>query len=377
MILFCCMCSFAVNAQSSKTEDAINQMVAAGKLKRMGNALAIVVDKPSDTVQLRKKYENVFKKPDGTNYEIQFFIDPKYTQNTKQVPVNKLPDNNPPVNNNLAGTPGTAVTGPVNNNSNDCCCSNMKVFEYKDTYSKNKTPDSFTEYNWTVPAGVTKIKIEVWSAGGDGWNEIKNRTNGGNDSIMVIKGGGGGGGAYGFAIIEITPGDMLIMKVPGGGSNFPLIIDFPNSRIGYLNLMSGMNAKESISNPVFNGKGGKLVTGSGIFSANSFFLSGTDGQVSWLSDYTNNRDNVNRTDWGGNPRIKLNDDFDINGGNGGDAPKSTHGGFGCLSFRASEFTYQNISAKDGGYPGCGGGGGVSFYNFYNGKGASGVVIIYY
>jgi hypothetical protein len=371
--LFCCIVSGISYAQSEKTEEIIKQMETAGKLKRIGNTLEFQMDKPSDTVQVRKKYETIFKKPDGSNYEIKFSIDPKYIQNNKQVLVNKLPQNNQP-GNTVAGTPGAPVTGPVNNNSTGCCCSNMKVFGYIGVGSDRNPAPLFAEYNWTVPAGVTKIKIEAWSAGGDGWYKIITENVFRNDTIKGINGGGGGGGAYGFAMVTVTPGDIIKMRVPGGGSNAPLIIDFPNTRIGYLNLMSGRNAKESNTNVIFNGTGGKLITGSGVFSENSFFLRGTDGQTGWLSDYNNNTDNVTRTGWGGAPRADRYDNFDLHGGDGGDAPKSTRGGIGS-KFISS--TRKFIPAKDGGYPGSGGGGGGYISGLESGKGAPGVIIIYY
>ncbi len=115
-ILFGFTCSVVSFAQSTKTEEMINQMETAGKLKRIGgNTLAIVVAKPSNTVQVRKKYENVFKKPDGSNYEIRFSIDPKYIQSNKEVRVNKLPQYNQPVNtdSNVIFTAPTVTTNPA------------------------------------------------------------------------------------------------------------------------------------------------------------------------------------------------------------------------------------------------------------------------
>lgn len=56
-------------------------------------------------------------------------------------------------------------------------------------------------YNWTVPAGVTEILVELWGAGGGG-------------------GTGGGGGAGGFvqALISVTPGEIYTFNLGVGGN---------------------------------------------------------------------------------------------------------------------------------------------------------------
>ena len=84
--LFLCCFFFvsAVNAQYSKTDEALKQLEAAGQVKRTGNVLEFKAEKPADTIQLRKKYENVFKTPNGSNYQLKFFIDPVYFQNIKK-----------------------------------------------------------------------------------------------------------------------------------------------------------------------------------------------------------------------------------------------------------------------------------------------------
>jgi hypothetical protein len=346
-------------SQSEKAEEIIKQMEAAGKLKRIGNTLEFTVDKPSDTVQVRKKYENVFKKPDGSNYELKFFINPKYIQNNKQLPVNTV-----------AGTPGAPVTGPINTNNTGCCCSNMKTFEYIGI--GNPLP-LFSEYNWAVPAGVTKIKIEAWSAGGDGWSEIYPGNYGSGDTLWDIKGGGGGGGGYFLSIIAVKPGDGLKIRVPGGGCNYPLIIQFAETGIGYVNIQSGFNAKESAGINRYKGEGGRLMSNSGIFKDNFFSIKGADGQVAYLSDYRDERESVRRVG------LRLYDFFNIHGGNGGDAPKSVHGGYESQFIVSKR---QDIVAKNGGYPGGGGGGGWYEFNRKqyerkSGRGAPGVIIIYY
>jgi hypothetical protein len=367
MILFCCMGSFAVNAQSSKTEDAINQMVAAGKLKRMGNALAIVVDKPSDTIQLRKKYENVFKKPDGTNYEIQFFIDSKYTQNNKQVPVNKLPDNYPPVNNE-AGTPGATVTGPVANN-NQGCFPNMLVF------GESGYRDDIKTYEWVVPQGINKIKIECWSGGGDGYIGEYFLRDSADRFYGVINGSGGGGGAYALAVIDVKPGDILKMNIPGGGGEKTVLIQVNNIQNSLL-IGNGSDGEPGNQNGR-NGMGGFVNYRNikGIFAGKTISFSGENGffNVYHLANMTNGRGDFMTTSSSGT-------EF---GGNGGAAAKLNNGGRG--NFKASIFGNPGVlrvTSTNGGFPGGGGGAGVSIRAVpgtgqQESKGAPGVVIIYY
>ena len=54
--------------------------------------------------------------------------------------------------------------------------------------------------NWTVPAGVTKIKLQMWGGGGGG-----------------CKDAGGGSGGYITATIPVTPGDILPYEIGGSG----------------------------------------------------------------------------------------------------------------------------------------------------------------
>lgn len=81
-----------------------------------------------------------------------------------------------------------------------------------------QTSQTFTTSgSFTVPTGVTSLKVEVWGGGGKG----ASRTTNGN-------GGGGGGGAYSQSIIAVTPGSNYnyvvglgsATTVPGGDSYF-------------------------------------------------------------------------------------------------------------------------------------------------------------
>lgn len=73
----------------------------------------------------------------------------------------------------------------------------------KVTYS---TPGSFT---FTVPGGVTKLRVEVAGAGGGG---------GGGVGVRTRKGGNGGSGAKTNTTISVTAGTNITVVVGAGGS---------------------------------------------------------------------------------------------------------------------------------------------------------------
>ncbi len=60
---------------------------------------------------------------------------------------------------------------------------------------------------FTVPAGVTLLRVEMWGGGGGG---------GGKLNVTDIP-GTGGGGAYAMSEIAVAPGELLTVKVGGGG----------------------------------------------------------------------------------------------------------------------------------------------------------------
>jgi len=64
-----------------------------------------------------------------------------------------------------------------------------------------------TSGNFTIPAGVTSIKVECWGGGGAG-GEANINTNGK---------GGGGGGAYASSILPVTSGNIYAVTVGAGG----------------------------------------------------------------------------------------------------------------------------------------------------------------
>jgi len=175
---------------------------------------------------------------------------------------------------------------------------------------------------FTVPAGVTKILVEVWGGGGSG----------GASSVSWGTGaGGGGGGGYGKDVLTVSPGDNYTVTVGGAG------------------------AASSIS-----GTGGTISAGGG--SAGTTGLGGYGhGGVGGTSTAAINI--TGATGSGGGP----------SGGMGGSAGAGGGGGGGGIGSTVALDTGKPGSAPGGG--GGGSGGGVTTSG--GGVGGSGRVIVMY
>ena len=77
------------------------------------------------------------------------------------------------------------------------------------TFSNTTVYNVSGTYNYTVPAGVTRINVSVWGAGGGGGG-------GGTGSGSI--GGAGGGGAFSNGLLSVTPGETLFIMVGSGGA---------------------------------------------------------------------------------------------------------------------------------------------------------------
>lgn len=66
--------------------------------------------------------------------------------------------------------------------------------------------NSAVDTTWTVPEGVTSIEVKAWGAGG-----------GGGAGADPGEGGEGGGGAFASGTLSVTPGQILKLRVGGGG----------------------------------------------------------------------------------------------------------------------------------------------------------------
>jgi hypothetical protein len=124
---------------------------------------------------------------------------------------------------------------------------------------------------FTVPAGVTKIMVEVWGGGG-----------GGGNSSATVTGtvGSGAGGGYGRSIFSVVPGQNYSVVVGAGGvagsgdggtSSFGSIINATGGIGG--NSIGGSTFKTpngGTSNGTFNVTGGQGVFGGSMSGAGTY-----------------------------------------------------------------------------------------------------------
>jgi hypothetical protein len=178
--------------------------------------------------------------------------------------------------------------------------------------------DSPGTNQFTVPAGVTRIAIEVWGGGGGGGNA---------GSASTTAGGGGGAGGYGKGVFAVTPGSGYTVIVGAGG--VPTASGSPSSFGALISAGGGASGTSSQS----FGSGG--VGGASTATIN---IMGGSGQ--WASSQ--------------------------GGSYGGSAGLGGSGGVGDSGFVVGA----------GQAPGGGGGGGWD-QNDPGGSGAHGRVIVYY
>ena len=105
---------------------------------------------------------------------------------------------------------------------------------------------------FTVPAGVTKVMVELWGAGGGGGGG-----GGGGYSNAGGTGGGGGGGGYVKDIVNLSPGASVTVTIGNGGSGglggFVGTINSPGQN-GFSGLSGGSSSFDA--NTAGGGTGG-------------------------------------------------------------------------------------------------------------------------
>ena len=206
---------------------------------------------------------------------------------------------------------------------------------------------------WTVPAGVTSIKVEVWGGGGAG--------GGCNSAPVSSYGSGGGGGAYNVSTFSVSSGQTYTILIGAGGTGSA----DANGTDGTASSVSGPGGSVS-ANPGSGGarRGGQAGTG------------GTGG-------FNNGGQGGSATSNGAGGGGGAGNATPTGTGNGGDGSNNTAGsaGAGTLPGGAGgAFQNSNGPGNAGAPPGGGGGGGyqsLSFGNQAGGAGASGQVVITY
>lgn len=101
---------------------------------------------------------------------------------------------------------------------------------YQTTTNSLSTIATFnSSSSFTVPAGVTKVRVQVWGAGGSG----------GGSTNQAYPGGGGGAGGYGTGVYPVTPGQVIPVTVgiggaaaAGGSSSFGTLLTANGGAVG-------------------------------------------------------------------------------------------------------------------------------------------------
>lgn len=179
--------------------------------------------------------------------------------------------------------------------------------------------------NWTVPAGVTLIEVELWGAGG--------ATSGSATSAAI---NGAGAGAYVKKLLAVTPGASISYNVGGGGS--PVTYGGTGGSGGTTTFNGG-----ALSALGGGGSSYTSIGGGGNASGGDLNINGSSG-----APFTAN---------GGTT---------VSGGIGGSAPRGGGGGSSGLS-----------TASGGVFPGGGAGGPGSGAAVAGQSGANGLILIRY
>ncbi len=244
--------------------------------------------------------------------------------------------------NNVSGQPGQVL---MTNNSGSTQWVDMGGY-------KNFVRLGFPSGNWTVPAGVTKIVVQLWGGGGGG-----------------SKDAGAGSGGYMMAMVPVTPGDVLPYvtgagalggtTTGGNGGNTTL------AAAGVTFYAMGGGGAQSSGTDLYYGSGGGFDISSALFLS-SFGVNGEAGLNNTL-EYMQK----SSTEF-----LKV-----TSGGNGGNSPyvPNTGGKGRTMIVNVPALTSVLISkTTDGIQPGGGGGGGFDNGSIgVGGTGGRGLVLIHY
>lgn len=127
--------------------------------------------------------------------------------------------------------------------------------------------------NFTVPAGVTRVEVEVWGAGSGSFASTSS----------VASGGGSGGGYARKRIVGLIPGQIVAVTIglggaAGGTAGASAGSGQASSFGGFVSATGGLlNGSASTTNP----QNGAIPGGSGVGGDTN--LTGSSGQIGYLS----------------------------------------------------------------------------------------------
>jgi hypothetical protein len=190
--------------------------------------------------------------------------------------------------------------------------------------------NTYGNYNFTVPANVTRILAEVWAAGGSGASR----------SGADATGGGGAGGGYDMDWIAVSPGQVLNITIGRGGQPPALASDANGSNGGSTTVSLNSVVKVAATGGNGGSWGESTTADAGVGTVGRIHARGQNGHTWWSARLA--------CDGG---------DAAMGGGAGGRAQSTTTG-------------------RDGLWPGGGGCGG-GFYHIQAGMGGDGCVTLSY
>lgn len=131
----------------------------------------------------------------------------------------------------------------------------MVFFNFLGAQTQTITTPNPAIQQFTVPAGVTSITVEVWGAGGRGGTRLSS-----NGST-----GGGGGGGYSRSIISVTPGQIINYYVGYGSED-----ELPGEDSWFLDstLVKAKGGKSVQNNSSSGANGGSSLSGHGSVKFN-------------------------------------------------------------------------------------------------------------
>ncbi|HEV2601791.1 MAG TPA: hypothetical protein VGT41_05885 [Candidatus Babeliales bacterium] len=236
-------------------------------------------------------------------------------------------------------TGATGATGPSGN-------SNMLIFRASGAF--------------VLPPNVTQFRVKAWGAGGDGGPTMIGSPTAPSD---ICSGAGGGGSGYIEAIVSVTT--MPYTVTVAANSSFNSIVT--NGVDVTITAVSGSDAPLNVfpASPGIGGTGGTGSTAVGAAVVSSFVIDGENGEAAMGCQVALTMPNT------------LSYILSPSGGQGGSAGLGGTGGFGGIIQQDGSNSIE-VGAFNGQRPGGGGGGqAASSLPGEGGRGAAGLVIIYY